>query len=225
MIEFRISDWAYGLGIRGAYACVDGLQQASVRTDALAARFVDAVQRARERYADVNPAEHDVLRGFRELHATVRADRKMISSPENLIRLVQKRGSLPRIHPLVDVYNLVSLETQFALGAHDLARTVSPIELRQTTGAEAFHPLGAAEAGRAPAGEYAYIDGTSDVICRLEARQVEKTKITADTRAAFIIIQGNARTGPERIAQALDLFAGCCRDYLAVRVEVVAVVR
>jgi hypothetical protein len=53
------------------------------------------------------------------------------------------------------------------------------------------------------------------VICRLEARQVEKTKITVDTRAAFIIIQGNPLTGPERITQALDLFTGLCRDYLA----------
>ena len=89
MIEFQISDWAYDLGIRGAYACVEGLQPGAFRSDALALHFDKTVQEARERLADVNPAEHDVLRGFRELHVAVRADRKMISSSENLIRMLR----------------------------------------------------------------------------------------------------------------------------------------
>jgi DNA/RNA-binding domain of Phe-tRNA-synthetase-like protein len=225
VVEFRISDWAYRLGIRGAYACVHGMVPETVRTVALAAHFDRTIRATIERFADVDLAQDDVLRGFRQLHALVHADRKIIASPENLIRLVQKRGQLPRIHPLVDIYNLVSLETQLALGAHDLARTLSPIELRETTGAEAFWPLGAGQPVRVPAGEYAYIDAEGEVICRLEARQVEKTKITVETTTAFVIIQGNAFAGSERISQALAQFSELSGDYLKAQVDVIAIVQ
>jgi DNA/RNA-binding domain of Phe-tRNA-synthetase-like protein len=223
--EFHISEWAYEIGIRGAYVCVDGGGPIYARTEALAAHFERTIRSAGERFAGRDAANDDVLRGFRLLHKAVGADRKMISSPENLIRLVQKRGTLPSIHPLVDLYNLVSLETQVALGAHDLARTPLPITLRQTTGAEPFWPLGANEAVRVPAGEYAYIDDTSEIICRLEARQVEKTKVTARTTAAFVIIQGSAVAGWDSISRALDMFIDLCREYLAARVDIVSLVK
>jgi DNA/RNA-binding domain of Phe-tRNA-synthetase-like protein len=223
--EFHISEWAYEIGIRGAYVRVDGGGPICARTGALAARFERAIRSASERFASRDAANNDVLRGFRLLHRAVGADRKMISSPENLIRIVQKRGTLPSIHPLVDLYNLVSLETQVALGAHDLARTPFPITLRQTTGAEPFWPLGASEPVRVPAGEYAYIDGTSEIICRLEARQVEKTKVTTGTMAAFVIIQGSAIAGWDCISRALDMFIDLCREYLAARVDIVALVK
>ena len=225
MVEFRISDWAYRLGIRGAYACVHGMAPETVRTEALAAHFDRTIRSTVERFADADLAQNDVLRGFRQLHAAVHADRKLISSPENLIRLARKRAALPRIHPLVDIYNLVSLETQLALGAHDLARTPSPIELRETRGTEAFWPLGADQPMRVPAGEYAYIDAEAEVICRLEARQVEKTKITAETTAAFVIIQGNLLAGSERISQALAQFSELCQRYLMAQVDIVSIVQ
>jgi DNA/RNA-binding domain of Phe-tRNA-synthetase-like protein len=222
---FHISEWAYEIGIRGAYVCVDGGGPICCRTEALASHFQRAIRSAGERFAGRDAANDDVLRGFRLLHKAVGADRKMISSPENLIKIVQKRGTLPSIHPLVDLYNLVSLETQVALGAHDLARTPSPITLRQATGAEPFWPLGASEPVRVPVGEYAYIDGSSEIICRLEARQVEKTKVTAATTAAFVIIQASAVAGWDCISRALDIFTDLCREYLAARVDIVSLVK
>jgi len=41
------------------------------------------------------------------------------------------------------------------------------------------------------------------VLCRLEHRQCEKTKLTADTASAFYIIQGNASTPHAMLEQAL----------------------
>lgn len=77
--------------------------------------------------------------------------------------------------------------------------------LRLTNGAESFQPLGAPEPEPIKAGEYAYIeDSINTVICRLECKQVEKTKVTESTTDCFYILQGNARTPRESLHAALN---------------------
>src|SRR5262245_51433462 len=114
-MEFRMSPWAYDLGVRGAYCCVHGLALGT-EYPALRTHYDRVIAQVRERHAGSDPALDPVLSGFHALHAAVEADRrKVMSSPENLIRMIQKRGDLARINPLVDLYNLVSLETRMAL--------------------------------------------------------------------------------------------------------------
>jgi len=51
-------------------------------------------------------------------------------------------------------------------------------------------------------GEYCYIDDADDVICRLEVRQVEKTKVLETTTGCFYIVQGNPYTPSSGIISA-----------------------
>ncbi len=53
-------------------------------------------------------------------------------------------------------------------------------------------------------GEYAYIDDSGDVLCRLEVRQGDKTKISLNTTACFYIVQGNATTGDASLQTAAE---------------------
>jgi DNA/RNA-binding domain of Phe-tRNA-synthetase-like protein len=64
-------------------------------------------------------------------------------------------------------------------------------------------PLGQSEPETIGAGEYCYVDGSGEVLCRLEHRQCERTKVTVDTTSAFYIIQGNANTSHDMLEQAL----------------------
>ena len=48
--------------------------------------------------------------------------------------------------------------------------------------------------------EYSYCDDANEVLCRLEVRQVEKTKVTENARNIFYIVQGNAAT-PDTLLQ------------------------
>lgn len=147
------------------------------------------------------------LQGFRRLHEAFGvSNRRNIAAPENLLRLLLKTGALPRINPAVDLYNLVSVKTRLSLGAHDIARFIGDIHLRLTDGTEEFWPLGAPEPRGIAPGEYAYIDtGSNEVICRLEVRQGEKTRVTPDTTECFYIIQGNAFTPVSTIKAATEL--------------------
>ncbi len=156
-----------------------------------------------------------ILQGFRLLHQ--RADvsnRKNISAAENLLKMLLKHGQLPRINLLVDIYNLVSVKTRLSLGAHDLQKLGGDVHLKLTTGTERFWPIGTNELSPVKPGEYAYVDDDNDIICRLEVRQVEKTKVLPDTTACFFIVQGNPATSPACLqaacAELIELITRFC---------------
>ncbi len=148
----------------------------------------------------------EVLEGFRELHTRIGLSRQAYpAASEALLRLLLRKGVIPTVNLLVDIYNCVSLETRLALGAHDVDHFAGNVVLRLTDGTESFQPLGAPEPESVKAGEYAYIaENTNTVICRLECKQVEKTKVTESTTDCFYILQGNARTSRESLYGALQ---------------------
>jgi DNA/RNA-binding domain of Phe-tRNA-synthetase-like protein len=194
-LGFTIAPEALALGLSGVYLVIGGLENRA--TDPAFDALIDAELPAlRERYAAPEFIKTDpVLAGFRELHTRVgRSNRRFVASPEALLGRFQRTGVLPRVNLLVDLYNFVSLKTRLALGAHDVAQIAGDVCLRLTDGSEGFHPLGAAAPEPVFPGEYAYCDAANDVLCRMEVLQVEKTKVTEATTAAFYIVQGNMNT-------------------------------
>ncbi len=149
--------------------------------------------------------EDKILKGFHNLHSKIgRSRRDYQASPEFLLGLFLRTGRFPRINTLVDIYNLISLKTRLALGAHDISKIQGNVTLRLTNGSETFIPLGKTEPLHIPAGEYAYIDDGNNIICRMEVLQVEPTKITLGTRDVFLIIQGNLNTETPYINHAVN---------------------
>jgi len=192
------------LGVRGAYAVVGGLD--NTRYTPELEHYLGALPtRLRARFDATAPEDDVVLRGFRELHDAVgRSNKRFVSSAESLIGLFLRKAIVPRINPLVDLYNAVSLETSLSLGAHDLLLVRGDITLRLTRGGETFIPLGATQPEPIQPGEYCYCEPDGEVLCRLEHRQCERTKVTAHTRDCFYILQGNARTDAASLRAALE---------------------
>lgn len=200
---FHIDPAVRALGVRGAFAILTDLDN-TVPPERLApwraalAAHLDAGLAPGALDAD------PVLAGFRALHDRVgRSNRRFPASAEALLRLYERKRLVPAINPLVDLYNGVSLETRLSLGAHDLRAVTGDVVLRLTRGDERFVPLGATEPEPVPAGEYAYVDGSGEILCRLEHRQCERTKVVPATRDCFYILQGNAATPPAMIEAAL----------------------
>ena len=143
-------------------------------------------------------ATDPILQGFRQLHKTVGcSNKKYVASPETLLKGLLQTGRLPHINLLVDIYNLISVTTRLSLGAHDIAAVCDNIRLRLTTGEEHFWPLGSDGPKPVGRGEYAYVDDENNVLCRLEVRQADSTKIRLDTTDCICIVQGNPVTDSE----------------------------
>lgn len=156
-----------------------------------------------------------IIQGFFDLHKRIHLPkRNNRPSPETLLKLILKRGELFPINPVVDLYNVISIKSQLALGAHDIDHIAGDVNLRITTGDEKFVPIGANNEPQAiKAGEYGYIDD-NEVICHLETRQVEKTKITPATNHIFYIVQGNTATSQEYVDQVANELLAATTEYL-----------
>lgn len=201
-------------GLTGAYSLLIGLDQTRADTAAIAAHVDQVVRRVQAGPSGEAGPSAPVLAGYRALHqAFAVPTRKLVSAPETLVRFVEKRGDIPRILPLVDLYNAVSLETGLALGAHDLRRIEGDVSLRLTTGTERYQPVGSPAPEPVRAGEYGYIDDANEVLCRLEVRQVEKTKVTAATTDLFLIVQGNPATSAEQVIAGHDRLLALLRQH------------
>ena len=55
------------------------------------------------------------------------------SASESLLRRFRKEGSLPRLHPLVDLCNAVSLAFAIPVAVLDLSAVAGPLEVRYAT--------------------------------------------------------------------------------------------
>lgn len=110
------------------------------------------------------------------------------SSIESLLRSAQA-GRVRSISPLVDLYNAVSLRHALPCGGEDLAAIVGDMQLTRAAGGEPFRTIGAAEDDPARAGEVIYRDDVG-AICRCwNWREADRTKLTARTRNAVLVVE------------------------------------
>lgn len=166
------------------------------------------------------------ISGFRKVHAKISDHaRSLMSAPESLLRLLLRSGKLPRINPLVDLYNGVSAESRLALGAHDAGTVSGRIHLGFTTGYETFTPIGSESPVPVPNGEYAYIDESKSILCRLEVRQAASTVVTSDTTESLIILQGTDAHADSDLAAAAERLTGLAETYLGAECEFLGIVR
>ena len=154
---------------------------------------------------------HDdpILEGFNILHdRTGVKRRKNIPASENLIKLLKKNRGMFYINQAVDIYNLISLESKLALGAHNIDRVVGNITLRFTDGSERFVPIGQSEPIPVAAHEYSYCDDANEVLCR-EAQNV------------FYIVQGNDATPDELLRETAQRIIDLTTRYCGGRGEII----
>lgn len=153
-----------------------------------------------KKYKDYSIKDDDVIGAFYQLHEKVGVPRrKNLPASENLIRLLVKREDLVNINKAVDIYNILSIESKLCLGAHDIDKVSGKVTLKITDGSESFLPLGNDEPKPIKPGEYSFVDDDNDVICWLDIRQVDKTKVTSDSKNILYLIIGNTETTYEEL--------------------------
>jgi DNA/RNA-binding domain of Phe-tRNA-synthetase-like protein len=183
------------IGLKGIYLTIENIRnkKSDVRFEQYQKEVIEKAYLYARQIPDIK--EDPIIKGFRQLHEAVGApNRKNLSAAENLYKFLSKHADIPHINLLVDIYNTISIKYKLALGAHDWDRTDGNIHLRFTTGAEKFIPLGETEPKPVRAGEYSYIDDSNEIVCYLDVRQIDKTKVTLNTKNVFFVIQGNTNT-------------------------------
>jgi len=135
------------------------------------------------------PQDHPNVKAWRQAFNKLGISAaKYQSSVESLVRRALKGGIFPRVNPLVDLYNAISLEFLVPMGGHDLAPLDGNIFLGFADGNEPFVPMEGGEDEVAEKGEVVYKDDRSVLTRRWVWRQSDKDKVTAKTASVFLPI-------------------------------------
>ena len=160
---------------------------------------------------------------FPEIQAWRRAFARMGLKPtqyrcaaESLLRRFRTQGSLPRLHPLVDLGNAVSLAFAVPVAVFDADRVAWPLEVRYASGHEDYLTFGGEVEHPAP-GEVIFADQAGQAHARRWTnRQSGRSALSPATSTVLIVAEaqheGAATTIPELIE---TLAAGIAKTWTA----------
>jgi len=158
-----------------------------------------AVEEMKKNFVGDKAQEHPRIKPWRTAFTKLGiSGSKFPSSIESMARRVLKGDPFPKINPLVDLYNSVSLRFLVPMGGHDLDTLEGNIHLRFTEGWEPFTPMGGGETVTVPKGELVYRDDREVLTRNWVWRQCEKDKATEKTKNIFIPIDVLGEVGRER---------------------------
>lgn len=110
-------------------------------------------------------------------------------SVEGLVRQVVKGNTIWGINPLVDLYNFICLKYVVPVGGEDCAQISGEVRLMRAAGTEHFVRLGGTDNEPPEPGEVVYADQEGVLCRRWNWREADRTKLTADTTTAILVIE------------------------------------
>ena len=164
-----------------------------------------------------------ITQGYADLLKSVgRSIKKYPPTVPAFIRNIQRRGSMPHINSVIDIYNVESLHSLLAIGGHDLDKIDGQIAFTVNKEAGVFLPISSTEKHVAET-DYVYRD-PKGIIAWLGVRDGENYKFDDGTKNAIFIIQGNANTSIDLRVEALKRIQSDlaeCMPHLEFEIQVI----
>jgi DNA/RNA-binding domain of Phe-tRNA-synthetase-like protein len=159
--------------------------------------------------------EHPYIASWREAYRKFGAKPKDYpSSVENLTRRVLNGATIGYINNLVSFYNTISLRYILPVGGEDLDKIVSDVLLTRAGNDEpAVFLLGEKEARAPHAGEIIYKDDAGAICRRWNWKEADRTKLTHETRNAFLVIEALPPVPRETVETAIRELADLVQQY------------
>lgn len=136
---------------------------------------------------------------------------KYMCSIEALFTRIAKGKGMPRINPLVDLNNALSLQYTLPMGTHDLGASPLDMEVRFARPGDTFLPFGGAPETPED-GELVYAVGSEVRTRRWTWRQSEQGKIGPETGYVFFPIDGFTDFNRARVLEARDTLAALAEE-------------
>lgn len=147
--------------------------------------------------------KHPVNQGYVDsISAVGRSTKKNPPTAIALIENIKRRGSIPHINSIVDIYNVESLRSFLAIGGHDYDKIDEEICFTVSKKEDVFYPILAPEKYVAET-DYVYKD-KKGIMAWIDVRDGENYKFDENTKNAIFIIQGNANTSVAMRLEALE---------------------
>lgn len=123
---------------------------------------------------------------------------------ESLLRRFRKEGRLPRIHPLIDLCNAMSLAYAVPVAVFDLARIDGHVDVRRATGDETYETF-AGTTEHPEAGEVIFADAAGRAHARRWTnRQSGLSAVHTGTERVLVVAEGLHAVAATDLPQLLD---------------------
>ena len=165
-------------------------------------------QRARERLSQGSESQMPEIAAWRRAYTQMGLKpTKYRSAAEALLRRFKREDDLPRLHPLVDLCNAVSLAFALPVAVFDLAQVNSFLEVRHATGEEEY--LAFSDQVENPAAdEVIFADAANQVHARRWTfRQSLRSTITPETSRVLIVSEGMHETASADVSRLIGILA------------------
>jgi DNA/RNA-binding domain of Phe-tRNA-synthetase-like protein len=171
----------------------------------LASKLLEAQEHVRTTFAGLSVADHPRIHCWREAYRAFGAKpKKYPSSIENLVRRTLEGEALRSINPLVDLYNVVSLQHLLPVGGEDLDAVEGDIRLRRARDDEPMMRLLGEQQERAPkTGEVIYADDRGAICRRWNWKEADRTKLTEHTQHAVLVLEALPPVGRSELEEAM----------------------
>ena len=209
-MNFKVEREVLDLGLKVVGISITGLDN-KIKTKKFL-KFKDkAYKTLKEKYNNFEIETDLILRGFNELHKKIGLKRrKNTSVSESLLKKFLKDEFSPSSNKLVELCNIVMLDSRLSIGMYDMDEIDGSVTLKQAPSDMSYN---FSEERTINQGEYIYTDN-QDILYRLEVNQNPKTIVSEDTTNVFITIEGSETTSAEYImevaSEIIDLITSYC---------------
>jgi DNA/RNA-binding domain of Phe-tRNA-synthetase-like protein len=174
----------------------------------LESRLEPWLRRARERLEKGSEGEMPEIAAWRRAYSQMgMKPTQYRSAAEALLRRFKREGELPRIHPVIDLCNAMSLAFALPVAVFDLARVEEFLEVRHARGTETYLAW-SGEIESVPEGEVIFADAADHAHARRWTfRQSRRSTVGAETGRALVVAEGlhaSADADVRELLAALD---------------------
>ena len=144
-----------------------------------------------------------ITQGYENLVTSCnRSIKKNPPTVPDFIASIKRRGSLPHINTVVDIYNLETLISGVAIGGHDVDKITGTLRFMICGQEDSFTSIGG-NTKHVAGTDYVYRDDQG-IITWLGTRDSTFYKIDDDTQNVLFVIAGNANTSVDLRLAALE---------------------
>lgn len=132
---------------------------------------------------------------------------------ESLLRRLRKSGELPRIHPVIDLCNAVSVAFAIPVAVFDTDQIAGGIEVRHASGNETYEPF-SGDIEHPTVGEIVFADEDNRLHARRWTnRQSRRSAVSDLTTSLLIVAEAMHETAASDIATLVDTLAGLFSEF------------
>jgi len=155
---------------------------------AVDSRIIPFTERAEARLANATESELPEIQAWRRAFAAMGLKPTQYRcASESLLRRFRKEGTLPRLHPLVDLCNAISLAYAIPVAVFDAAKIAGHVRVQRAAGDEKYLTF-SGETEQPPAGEVIFADEAGQAHARRWTNRQSAASAVRDTTSGALIV-------------------------------------